>query len=47
LPRLLPLLLRSPLLPRVQRRLFFGAPLPPLDPEFSFRSGVDARTVTR
>jgi 2-polyprenyl-6-methoxyphenol hydroxylase-like FAD-dependent oxidoreductase len=33
----LPLLLRSPLLPRVQRRLFFGAPLPPLDPAFSFR----------
>ena len=36
-PRVLPLLLRSPLLPRVQRRLFFGAPLPPLDPAFSFR----------
>jgi 2-polyprenyl-6-methoxyphenol hydroxylase-like FAD-dependent oxidoreductase len=36
-PRLLPLLLRSPLLPRVQRRLFFGAPLPPLDPAFTFR----------
>ena len=37
-PKLLPLLLSSPLLPRVQRRLFFGAPLPPLDPAFSFRS---------
>ena len=37
-PRLLPLLLRSPLLPRVQRRLFFGAPLPPLDPAFTFRT---------
>lgn len=36
-PRILPLLLRSPLLPRVQRRLFFGAPLPPLDPAFTFR----------
>ncbi|MGH7429285.1 MAG: FAD-dependent monooxygenase [Candidatus Methylomirabilaceae bacterium] len=36
-PKLLPLLLRTPLLPRVQRRLFFGAPLPPLDPAFSFR----------
>jgi 2-polyprenyl-6-methoxyphenol hydroxylase-like FAD-dependent oxidoreductase len=36
-PRLLPLLVRSPLLPRLQRRLFFGAPLPPLDREFSFR----------
>ena len=39
-PRLLPLILRSPLLPRVQRRLFFGAPLPPLDPAFSFREGA-------
>jgi 2-polyprenyl-6-methoxyphenol hydroxylase-like FAD-dependent oxidoreductase len=38
LPKVLPLLLHSPLLPRVQRRLFFGAPLPPLDPTFSFRS---------
>ncbi len=36
-PRVLPLFLKSPLLPRVQRRLFFGAPLPPLDPAFSFR----------
>jgi 2-polyprenyl-6-methoxyphenol hydroxylase-like FAD-dependent oxidoreductase len=37
LPRALRVLLRSPLLPRVQRRIFFGAPLPPLDPAFSFR----------
>jgi len=37
IPRALPLFLQSPLLPRVQRRLFFGAPLPPLDPAFSFR----------
>jgi len=29
--------LRTPLLPRIQRRLFFGVPLPPLDPAFSFR----------
>jgi len=36
-PKLLSLLLRSPLLPRMQRRLFFGVPLPPLDPAFSFR----------
>jgi 2-polyprenyl-6-methoxyphenol hydroxylase-like FAD-dependent oxidoreductase len=35
--RALPLVVASPLLPRVQRRLFFGAPLPPLDPAFSFR----------
>jgi hypothetical protein len=33
--------LRSPLLPRVQRRIFFGAPLPPLDPAFSFRETRD------
>lgn len=39
-PRVLPTFLRSPLLPRVQRRLFFGAPLPPLDPAFSFRELV-------
>jgi hypothetical protein len=38
LPKVLPLVLRSPLLPRLQRRLFFGVPLPPLDPAFSFRS---------
>jgi 2-polyprenyl-6-methoxyphenol hydroxylase-like FAD-dependent oxidoreductase len=38
LPRMLPLLVRSGLFPRVQRRLFFGAPLPPLDPAFSFRA---------
>jgi 2-polyprenyl-6-methoxyphenol hydroxylase-like FAD-dependent oxidoreductase len=37
LPKVLPLLLHSPLLPRMQRRLFFGVPLPPLDPAFSFR----------
>jgi 2-polyprenyl-6-methoxyphenol hydroxylase-like FAD-dependent oxidoreductase len=36
-PRILPLLLGSPLMPRIQRRIFFGAPLPPLDPAFSFR----------
>jgi 2-polyprenyl-6-methoxyphenol hydroxylase-like FAD-dependent oxidoreductase len=39
-PRLLPLLLRSPLLPRVQRRLFFGAPLPALDPSFRFDDAI-------
>ena len=33
----LPLAVRSGLVPRLQRRLFFGAPLPPLDPAFSFR----------
>jgi len=33
--RLLPLFLRTPLLPRLQRRVFFGTPLPPLDPAFS------------
>jgi 2-polyprenyl-6-methoxyphenol hydroxylase-like FAD-dependent oxidoreductase len=38
LPWVLPIALRSPLVPRIQRRLFFGAPLPPLDPAFSFRA---------
>ena len=28
--------------PRLQRRLFFGVPLPPLDPAFSFRAGPPA-----
>jgi 2-polyprenyl-6-methoxyphenol hydroxylase-like FAD-dependent oxidoreductase len=37
-PKALPIVLRSPLLPKLQRRLFFGAPLPPLDPDFAFRS---------
>jgi 2-polyprenyl-6-methoxyphenol hydroxylase-like FAD-dependent oxidoreductase len=36
----IPLVLRSPLLPRLARRLFFGAPLPPIDPAFSFRGGA-------
>jgi 2-polyprenyl-6-methoxyphenol hydroxylase-like FAD-dependent oxidoreductase len=31
-----PLILRSPLVPLVQRRLFFGAPLPTIDPAFKF-----------
>jgi 2-polyprenyl-6-methoxyphenol hydroxylase-like FAD-dependent oxidoreductase len=34
----LPLAIRSGLFPRLQRRLFFGAPLPSLDPAFSFRA---------
>src|SRR6185295_13256420 len=37
-PRVLQLVARSGLFPVVQRRLFFGAPLPPLDPAFSFRA---------
>jgi 2-polyprenyl-6-methoxyphenol hydroxylase-like FAD-dependent oxidoreductase len=45
--RILPLVVRSPLLPRVQRRIFFGAPLPPLDPAFSFREGVASPTHQR
>jgi 2-polyprenyl-6-methoxyphenol hydroxylase-like FAD-dependent oxidoreductase len=39
---LLPIFLKSPLLPLAQRRIFFGAPLPPLDPAFSFRAGSGA-----
>jgi 2-polyprenyl-6-methoxyphenol hydroxylase-like FAD-dependent oxidoreductase len=45
-PRVLPLVLHSPIMPKVQRRIFFGAPLPPLDPAFSFReehSAVSSR----
>jgi len=38
LPRALPLIARSGLLPRMMRRIFFGVPLPPLDPAFSFRA---------
>ena len=40
----LPLLLKSPFVPAVQRRILFGAPLPPIDPAFSFRerTGVAA-----
>jgi len=36
MPVLLPLLLHSPILPRIQRRMFFGVPMPPLHPEFRF-----------
>jgi len=39
-PRVLPLLLHSPIMPKIQRRIFFGALLPPLDPAFSFRDTV-------
>ena len=46
LPRALPLLLKSPVMPRIQRRLFFGAPLPPLDPAFSFREASGAVYAT-
>jgi 2-polyprenyl-6-methoxyphenol hydroxylase-like FAD-dependent oxidoreductase len=36
LPKVMRLMLHSPLLPRIQRRIFFGVPLPPLDPAFRF-----------
>ena len=42
---LLPLLLRSPLAPRLQRRIFAGAPLPPLEPAFSFREAGESAAV--
>jgi 2-polyprenyl-6-methoxyphenol hydroxylase-like FAD-dependent oxidoreductase len=42
MPKLLPVVLRSPLMPRVQRRIFLGPPLPPLDPAFSFRESAAA-----
>ena len=44
LPKALPILLRSPLAARLQRRVFFGVPLPPLDPAFGFRE--QGRDVT-
>jgi 2-polyprenyl-6-methoxyphenol hydroxylase-like FAD-dependent oxidoreductase len=44
--KVLPLFLQSPLLPRVQRRIFFGAPLPPLDPAFSFREPAGSACST-
>src|SRR5881296_3859498 len=46
-PKVLPLFLRSPLLPLVQRRIFFGAPLPPLDPAFSFREPAPAGVAAK
>src|SRR5262249_9273682 len=42
LPKVLPLLFRTPIVSAVQRRLFFGVPLPPLDPAFSFREPATA-----
>jgi len=36
-PRAFGLMARSPILPRIMRRVFFGVPLPPLDPAFSFQ----------
>jgi len=38
IPRLIPLGLRAGLVPRIQRRIFFGVPLPPLDSAFSFKN---------
>ena len=34
---LVPIIVRTPLLTLLQRRIFFTVPLPPLDPAFSFR----------
>jgi len=42
-PKVLPLFLGSPLLPLIQRRIFFGAPLPPLDPAFRFEESAAVR----
>ena len=36
-PRVFPVGFRTALVPGLQRQLFFGAPLPPLDPAFTFR----------
>ncbi len=45
LPKVLPWLFHAPFLPRVQRRLFVGTPLPPLDPAFSFRTCSQAQLL--
>ena len=37
-PIMLPLIAHTRIMPRLQRRLFFGVPLPPLDPAFGFRA---------
>jgi 2-polyprenyl-6-methoxyphenol hydroxylase-like FAD-dependent oxidoreductase len=47
MPRLLPIILKSPLVPLAQRRIFFGAPLPPLDPAFSFHGAVTPSSPAR
>jgi hypothetical protein len=39
-PRLMALGIKVGLFPILQRRLFFGVPLPPLDPAFSFRDAT-------
>jgi 2-polyprenyl-6-methoxyphenol hydroxylase-like FAD-dependent oxidoreductase len=41
-PAILPLVVKSPLLSRVQRRIFFGVPLPPLDPAVRFHEPAAA-----
>jgi 2-polyprenyl-6-methoxyphenol hydroxylase-like FAD-dependent oxidoreductase len=46
LPVVLPLALHSPLATRIQRRVFFGVPLPPLDPAFRFREPLGAAAST-
>ena len=45
-PIMLPLVARSFIMPRLQRRLFFGVPLPPLDPAFGFRAEAAAPAAT-
>ena len=47
IPKLIPLLLHSPLMPKIQRRIFFGAPLPPLDAAFSFSNAQMAAMDSR
>jgi len=42
IPAILPLVVKSPLSSRVQRRIFFGVPLPPLDPAFRFHEPAAA-----
>jgi len=47
LPHVMRLMLHSPLLPRIQRRIFFGVPLPPLDRAFRFDDDDPAPEATQ
>src|SRR5262249_32423519 len=43
-PRMMVFAIKVGLFPILQRRLFFGVPLPPLDPAFSFRDAKSSAT---
>jgi 2-polyprenyl-6-methoxyphenol hydroxylase-like FAD-dependent oxidoreductase len=45
-PIMVPIVAHTFIMPRLQRRLFFGVPLPPLDPAFGFRAEAKAPAST-